>query len=102
MLNINKVDNHFVVSFKNVKKFNFLLTKTINEQLLKLITLPKSNIVFDMNGIKFIDSTGFETLLNLQRTARYHNSNFILINISEEAKEIIDLVHLNKVLSIKN
>ncbi|MEA3317315.1 MAG: STAS domain-containing protein [Bacteroidota bacterium] len=98
MLNINKIDNRFIVSFKNIKKFNFQLTETINEQLLKLFTTPKSNIVFDMTGIKFIDSTGFETLLNLQRTAKFYDSSFVLTNVSEEAKEIIDLVHLDKVL----
>ncbi len=102
MLSINKVDNQFIVSFRNIKKFNFQLTKIINEELIHLSTIPNSIIVLDMAQIIFIDSAGIDTLLNLHKTTKYYNSSIKLINVTEEAREIFELVNLDKTFAIES
>ncbi len=100
MLTVDHIENTYLASFYNVSRLNVLNSKEIELQLLPLINQSESNLTLNLSGIKFIDSSGFETLLSLYKVAKLNNSNLKLINLSEELLELIKLVELDHVFQL--
>ncbi len=100
MLTVDRIENTYLASFYNVSRLNVLNSKEIELQLLPLINQSESNLTLNLSGIKFIDSSGFETLLSLYKVAKLNNSNLKLINLSEELLELIKLVELDHVFQL--
>ncbi|MCK5168565.1 MAG: STAS domain-containing protein [Bacteroidales bacterium] len=100
MLTVDHIENTYLASFYNVSRLNVLNSKEIELQLLPLINQSESNLTLNLSGIKFIDSSGFETLLSLYKVAKLNNSNLKLINLSEELVELIKLVELDHVFQL--
>ena len=97
MITVDRIENTYLVSFFNISKLNVLNSKEIEMQLMPMVNQPDSVLTLNMTGIKFIDSSGFEMLLNLYKTAKINNSNLKLLNISDELTELIKLVELDRV-----
>lgn len=100
MLTVNQIENEYRVSFSNLSKFNILVSKEIEKELSELASRPESNLTLNFSGIKFIDSSGFETLLNVYNTSKINNSDFKLVNLSEELVELVKLVELDQVFQL--
>ena len=100
MININQVENEFHISFSNIPKLNIINSKEIEAQLIDLTKKEGSGVVLNLAELKFIDSAGFETLLNVYRSAKLNNGSFKLMNVSNEAIELLKLVELDKVFEI--
>ena len=52
------------------------------------------------SGIRFIDSMGFEVLMNIHKTSKENNSDLNFINLSEDLMELMELVELDKVFQL--
>jgi len=100
MVNINKVEGEYHVSFNNIPKLNIINSKEIESQLIDLTRKEGTGLVLNLSEIKFIDSAGFESLLNIYRSAKMNNSSFRLMNVSDEAFELLKLVELDKVFEL--
>jgi len=100
MLTVDQFDNRYLVSFSNVTKLNVLNSNEIESELSSLVSKTDSNLTLNFSGIKFIDSSGFETLLKVHKTSQLSNSNVNLINLSDELMELIQLVQLDRVFEI--
>lgn len=101
MLNIEKVNNKYVVSFrKDVNRFNLLISDSVKDILEKFISHPKSSLVLDLEGIKFIDSTGFAALLSILEAARENNCSFQFKNVDPEVMELLELVKLKETFEL--
>ncbi|MGE0088345.1 MAG: STAS domain-containing protein [Bacteroidales bacterium] len=100
MVNINQIDGEYHVSFNNTPKLNIINSKEIESQLIDLTKKEGNGLVLNLSEIKFIDSAGFESLLNIYRSAKMNNSSFRLMNVSNEAFELLKLVELDKVFEL--
>ncbi len=100
MLKVSRVHNSYMVSFVNLKKFNIIVAQELLEQLEVLVKQKGAVLNLNMEGIVFIDSAGFEALLKLHRTAVANEASVRLLNLSDEAQEVIELVELDKVVEI--
>lgn len=100
MININMVNGEYHVSFQNVPKLNIINSKDIESQLIDLTRKEGSGLVLNLSEVKFIDSSGFESLLNIYRSAKLNNTSFKLRNVSNEAFELLKLVELDKVFEL--
>lgn len=100
MLTVDQIENRYLASFYNVSRLNVLNSKEIESRLLPLVSQPESNLTLNFSGIKFIDSSGFETLLSLYRISKLNNSDLNLINLSEELVELVKLVELDYVFQL--
>ena len=100
MLTVDHIENTYLASFYNVSRLNVLNSKEIELQLLPLINQSESNLTLNLSGIKFIDSSGFETLLSLYKVAKLNNSNLKLINLSEDLVELSKLVELDRIFQL--
>jgi len=57
----------------------------------KLVDDGKTRIVFDMSQVDFISSRGLWVLLETQKACKRGNGRMILVNVSEEMQQSLDL-----------
>lgn len=102
MIEAKKIDDILVLSFKNVNKLNILISQAVKEDLAPYINNANSKLILDLNGIEYIDSSGFGVLLSILRSSKKNNSTFKLCNISPEIMELIKLLKLQNIFDICN
>ena len=100
MLKIENINNVIVVAFKDVNRFNAIISDTVKEKVKSLFTSPNTKLVLDLTGIDFIDSTGFGVFLSIMKTANNSFSYFKICNINEEVMELFKLLQLHNVFEI--
>jgi len=101
MLKVEKIGNVMVVSFNLDNKINVTVSQKIKVEITKLIS-PHSKLVMNLEGINYIDSTGFGMLLSILRTCKNNQSLLKLCNISPEVMELVKLLQLQTVFDIRN
>jgi anti-anti-sigma factor len=100
MLKVAKEEDRYLVSLFQVNKLNTLFSELISQQLNSLVSVPDRKVIFNLEGVRFIDSSGFSTLLKACEISNAAGSSFQICNISPEVQELIDLTDLNGTLNI--
>lgn len=77
-----------------VNRLNTLFSELVKQQLMELVEEPGVSVVFNLEGIHFIDSSGFDILLEVSDRARELGSQFKLCNITDDVRELIILTEL--------
>lgn len=94
MLKISREGKTCRVELFQVNRLNTLFSGLVKKQLQELLEEPGTLVVFNLEGIRFIDTAGFEVLQDINEWASQHGSQFKLCNITEDVKELISLVEL--------
>jgi anti-sigma B factor antagonist len=100
MLKVDKINNVTVVQFNNVDRFNALITEPVKEELKGLFDKPETRLILNLQGIKFIDSSGFGVFLSIMKTAANNHGQFKICNIGKEVMELFKLLQLHNVFEI--
>lgn len=100
MLKVENIDNVIVVKFDNVDRFNALITEPVKEELKGLFNNQGTNLALNLEGIKFIDSSGFGVFLSIMKTAANSHGHFKIYNIGKEVMELFKLLQLHNVFEI--
>jgi len=100
MLKIEKVDNIEVVKFEDIQKFNALITEKVKEELAQLFEKPNTRLILDLEGVKYIDSSGFGVFLSVMKMANNNYGFFKLCNIAPEVMELFKLLQLHNIFEI--
>ncbi len=100
MLKIAKEDGRYLVSLFQVNKLNTLFSELIFQQLSDLVSEPGRKVIFNLQGVRFIDSSGFATLIRTTEIARAKSAEFKICNVSDEVMELIELTQLKDKLPI--
>jgi anti-sigma B factor antagonist len=66
----------------------------------QVVESGKSNIVFDMSDVDFISSRGLWVLLETQKACKRGNGRMILVNVSEEMQQSLDLAGVKHFIDI--
>lgn len=101
MLRVEQYNNTYRLYFQGTDKFNVYNAKEVENELMEYVRKPSARVTLNLNGVDFIDSSAFESLLRVLRNAKVNNTEFQLANISDEAMELIKLMQLENVFSIK-
>ena len=94
MLKIAKEESQYRVELFQVNKLNTLFSGIVKQQLRELVDEPGVSVIFNLTGIRFIDSSGFDVLLEISERASHSGSQFKLCNISDDVRELIVLLDL--------
>lgn len=89
------------VSLGGISKLSVININKINYDLIALASKPKTKVLINLNGVKFIDSTGFNCLNELSQLAKEQQSAIELIGVEPEVLELIHLVKKHSELDIK-
>jgi anti-sigma B factor antagonist len=100
MLETRTMDEIIVVKLKDSDRFNALIAEPVKEQLLECYSKPNVNLAFDLEGINFIDSSGFGVFLSALKAASNNYGQFKICNISKEVTELFKLLQLHHVFEI--
>jgi anti-sigma B factor antagonist len=100
MLKVDNIGNVLVVKFDLENKLNVTVSQKIKIEVTKLVT-PHSKMVINLEGINYIDSTGFGMMLSILRTCKNNHGELKLCNIAPEVMELIKLLQLQTVFDIK-
>ncbi len=100
MLKIEKIDNIEVAKFEDVQKFNALITEKVKEELSTLFQKPNTRLILDLEGVKYIDSSGFGVFLSVMKMANNNYGFFKLCNIAPEVMDLFKLLQLHNIFDI--
>ena len=100
MLQIKQKKQTFHVSLRQISRINTLIADSIWDELTEIVSVPGRTVIFSLLGVRFIDSNGFEVILNIVKRSREAGSTFKISDVSEEVYELIKLMKLNVVFEI--
>ena len=100
MLETKNINDILVVSLKDSQRFNALIAEPVKVQLLEYLTKPNTNLVFDLQGISFIDSSGFGVFLSIMKAANNNSGQFKICNVNSDVMELFKLLQLHHVFEI--
>jgi len=100
MLKIAKEGSECRVELFQVNRLNTLFSELVMEQLKELVEEPGRTVIFNLEGIRFIDSSGFDVLQTITKHAGRYGSEFKLCNLSDDVKELMVLLELEEELAV--
>lgn len=100
MLKTEKINNVIVVKFNNVDRFNALIVEPVKDQLKSFFNKPDTRLALNLEGVKFIDSSGFGVFLSVMKTANSNHGQFKICNIRSEVMELFKLLQLHNVFDL--
>ncbi len=101
MLKLNIEEGIYKISFYRTRRLNTLIAETLQEELLKIVSKPGREVVLSMEGINFIDSSGFRAIMAIVVHASKVGSHFRICDVSQEVYELLKLMKLSFVFEIK-
>jgi anti-sigma B factor antagonist len=100
MLKVEIIKDVTVVKFNNTDRINALITEAVKDQLKLFFNKSETKLVLNLEGIKFIDSSGFGVFLSIMKTATNNHGHFKICNVSNEVMELFKLLQLHNVFEI--
>ena len=100
MLIISSIKDVTVARFDNISKINVLISEALKANFKKILETPNVKLLVNMEGVDFIDSSGFTAFLTALRTAQKNNGQILICNVSDAALELFKVLHLHTVLKI--
>jgi anti-anti-sigma factor len=95
MVYTEKIKNNLIISFNQMNKLNILNCDIIREELFKVLDRKEDQqLTVDLGNITFIDSSGFNLMIDIYRHATRHGKNIHFTNLSEEVSELVQLMKL--------
>ena len=101
ILVVERENSKVAVRFVSKDKSTALKMDNIRKQLIKIISKRGTNLVLDLEGIRFIDSAGFDTLNLIHRLGKKYQSTLTLTGVEIEVLEMIDLLKKYHVFHIQ-
>ena len=102
MLKTETINEITIVGFDNINRFNALIAEPVKEQMKSYFARPNTKLILNLEGIEFVDSTGFGVFLSIMKTANNNYGYFKICNISTEVMELFKLLQLHNVFEIYN
>jgi len=93
-------ENHLVFSFPEEKRFSFLVAREMRNEMLRIPEKKDMKITIDLERIHFVDSAGFDFLVDMVREAERCQFDFELVHVLPEVTELVKLLHLENVLGL--
>ncbi len=94
-----KIDGIEVISF-TTDRINALNVDRIRPGILRLFETPFTKVIIDLDGVDYLDSTGFAMILHLLRVSHSNYGTIRLCGLTQSARELFELLQLHKALDI--
>jgi anti-sigma B factor antagonist len=99
MIKIERKDKIDIISF-SVDKIDALITDEIRELINKVFENSLSKVIINLQGVEYIDSSGFSCFLSILRTAKNNYSILKFTNPEPRVMELFQTLHLHTVFEI--
>lgn len=98
---LTKQEDYIIAKFKETKRFTLAITEEVKSELKPVLSQPGIKMIFDLQNIEFIDSSGIGCIISLVKTAHCNHSAIKLCNLSREVLDVMELLHLQMILDIE-
>ena len=99
MIKIERKDKIDIISF-SVDKIDALITDEIREIINKVFDNSFSKVIINLQGVQYIDSSGFSCFLSILRTAKNNYSILKFTNPEPRVMQLFQTLHLHTVFEI--
>ena len=100
MVKTEKINNIIVVRFDKIDRFNALITEPVKEEIRSFFNSAGTKLILNLEGIKYIDSSGFGVFLSILKAANSSKGVFKICCINKEVLELFKLLQLHNVFEI--
>lgn len=97
MIKSKKENNVTIISFNGMDSLDAQNAFRIKGELKGLITGDVSKVVLNLEGIDFIDSSGFGAIISALKSAKRIGGTIKICNTSENVQELFRLMNLDSV-----
>jgi len=89
-----------IIYLTEITRLNAIVSEPIKEKASVFFDTPKSHVVISLKEVKFIDSSGFGTLLFLLKKAKNNYGTFKICDVSPEVMELLKLLQIHTIFEI--
>ncbi|MDR0386227.1 MAG: STAS domain-containing protein [Prevotellaceae bacterium] len=100
MLKVSTVGDITEVKFDNLQKLNILVSENIKAELQKLFDKTNAKVLINMDGVRFLDSSGFAAFLSVSKLAGRRDGQIIFCNVCNSAMDLFKVLQLHTVFRI--
>jgi len=100
MIKTEVINNIVVASFNDISRLNALVSEPVKEELKSIFNKPNTKLIINLEGIQFIDSSGFGVFLSVMKVANNNYGAFKICNVANEVMELFKLLQLHNVFEI--
>lgn len=97
-LDVRKVGDHSVVDVKG--EIDVYTAPKLREKLIELVSEGSYNLVVNLEGVDFLDSTGLGVLVGALKRVKAHDGGLALVCTEEKILKIFKITGLTKVFPI--
>lgn len=84
-----------------IGELDYEQSAALREQVERLALSPGQNMVIDLSGLEFCDSTGITALLGARRHAQAADAHLILAAVPADTLRILTITGLHQVFTIR-
>ncbi|GHT23744.1 hypothetical protein FACS189430_07500 [Bacteroidia bacterium] len=99
MITINQIDGINEVKL-NLQNLNLFVSEEFKSVLLEIFQHSNAKVLINMEGVHFLDSSGFAVLLMASKEAEQTNGQIIYCNIAGSAMRLFEVLQLHKTFRI--
>ena len=96
---IQKGDSYTSIRMLN-EKLDYLMAPGLKSELVLIVDNGEMNILVDLSGCNFCDSSGLSALLLGNRLCKDANGKFVLYGCTGQVIEMLDLADLGNYLTV--
>ena len=89
-----------ILAFDNVSKLNILIAQSLKEEVAQYLTKANTKLILNLEGVEYVDSSGFGALLSILRNSKNNDSQFKICKVAPEVMELVKLLQLHNVFDI--
>jgi anti-sigma B factor antagonist len=97
-LDVRKVDSHAVVDVTG--EIDVYTAPKLREKLIDLVSEGSYNVVVNLEGVEFLDSTGLGVLVGALKRVKAHDGSLSLVCTQDKILKIFKITGLTKVFPI--
>lgn len=97
-----KTDQYGATIISKVERLNAQNAPELKSELVMLNNKGVNNIIVDLSGTKYCDSSGLSALLMGNRLCKDTSGKFILCGMQENVDKMIKIAQLDKVLLVES
>lgn len=90
---------HYTVFKLEEEKLNSLMAPLLKSEMIVLNAEGVKNVIFDMQAIRFVDSSGLSSILITNRLCTNSGGSLVLTGVAENVVKLIKISQLDSILN---
>lgn len=96
---VDKHDKYVIIKLRE-SKLNSVISPMLKSELILFNTEGQRNIVLDLSGVKYVDSSGLSSLLVGHRLCKNADGVFILTGLNAAVSKLMAISQLETIITI--